>query len=104
MVEYAAFGEVPGVRFLPTTEEWIVYVDQLHLRVTIGVFPGHGGHARAIVVLRDEFLPDLRVQVCKIRRRNLARATLVYNLVNNSDRGFGQDTHRRDDDFEFAGT
>ena len=68
------------------------------------VFPGHGGHARAIIVLRDEFLPDLRVQVRKIRRRNLARATLVYNLVNNGDRRFGQDAHRRDDDFEVAGT
>ena len=69
-----------------------------------GVAGGDGGIARAIKVLRRDFLSLRGIQILQIFLGHLARAVLIDILVDHADRRLRDDADRGRDDIEFAGT
>src|SRR5262249_2417577 len=99
LVERAAVGEMRRLRLLPAAER---LVDREHrkLREPARVFRGYARVARAIAVLRGDFLALGRVEIFEVRLGDLARAALVDDLVDDADRRLGEDADRRRDDLE----
>ena len=54
--------------------------------------------------MHGQFLPVVRPEIFEIVGGQLARAASVDDFIDDADRSFGQNAHRRVDDLKFVGT
>ena len=101
LVEDAAVREVLALSLVPTAE--VADVNQVHVLVKFLVLVKDSFVGGTVVVLCGNVLAFIRIEVAQVFGCEFAGATLVNNFIYNSDRGFCQDAHARDDDFVIVG-
>ena len=101
LVENAAVGKVSLLRLCPAAE-FLVNGDELHLAEIGGVFGGDGRVARAVKILRRDFLAFVGIKIFQILLRHFGRVMAFGIFVHHRHRRLGQNAQRRRDDFKLV--